>query len=118
MTRINLPFPPSSNNMFVNAKGKGRIKSKEYDAWRQHALLMINSQKIKPIKGEVSISIGLVKQTYHRQDCTNRIKAVEDCLVEAGIIQNDDDRYVRRVSVEWLAHGDPCSVLIQPVEHA
>lgn len=116
MTRIELSYPPSVNTMFLNAAGKGRVKSDKYKAWRTESLWRLKEQKIRPVSGEISIWIGLVKPDKRRADASNRIKAVEDLLVAGGIIPDDDDRYVRRISAEWLADGPGCTILIQPVE--
>ena len=117
MTRIVLSsLPPTVNGMYVNAPGKGRVKSREYAAWREAALWEIKAQKIKPIDGEVSIWVGLVAQNKRAQDCSNRLKSAEDLLVAAGIIPDDSNRYVRRVSAEWLSSGAPTTILIQPYE--
>lgn len=118
MTRIILPFPPSVNGMYKNVPGKGRVKSDGYKAWTTEALWGLKIQGVKPVAGEVSIWIGLVAPSKHAMDCSNRIKSVEDILVKGGIIPDDSNKHVRRVSAEWLASGDPCVVLIQPVEAA
>lgn len=118
MPKFTLPFPVSSNNMFTNVPGKGRVSSKEYAAWTTEAMWMLLQQRAKPISGEVSIWIGLVAPSKRAMDCDNRIKPVLDLLTRAGIIKDDSNKYVRQVSAEWLPSGDPCSVLIQPVEAA
>jgi len=118
VTRITLPFPPSVNDMFVNAPGKGRVKSKKYASWTTEAMWSIKSQKIKPIEGEVSISIGLVAPNRRPMDADNRVKAILDAITGAGVIQDDNNRFVRRLSVEWLPSGEPCTVIIQQIEAA
>lgn len=116
MIKCQIPFPPSSNHMYVNVPGKGRVKSEGYKAWTTEALWSLKMQGIKPVLGEVSISIGLVAPTKHAMDCDNRIKPALDILKSAGIIKDDNSKYVRRVSAEWLATGDPCTVLISEYE--
>jgi hypothetical protein len=49
-------------------------------------------------------------------DASNRIKSVEDALVAGGVLPDDSGKYVRRVSAEWLAAGEPCTILISPYE--
>ena len=48
--------------------------------------------------GEVTIDI-FVSRTNRKEDISNRIKAVEDFLVSAKIIQ--DDSYVTSISCSW-----------------
>lgn len=118
MQRIKLPWPPSLSKCFTNVKGRGRVPTKEYKAWTEHALWEIASQKPRKFAGEVSIWIGLVAPDKRRMDADNRLKATLDVLVKSGIIQDDSNRVLRRISVEWLASGDPCTILIQDVECA
>lgn len=77
---------------------------------------MIASQKPKPIKGEVSVSVRLVAPDKRHRDAGNTDKAVLDAIVRAGLIEDDSNRFVKRVSYEWAASGSPCTVLIQQYE--
>ena len=109
-------MPTSVNAMFKNVNGRGRVKTKEYHDWQEAALWEIVGQRIKPIDGEVSISIGLVAQDKRSFDIDNRIKGALDTLVKAKIIQDDNSKIVRRVSVELVPAGSPCTVIIQTYE--
>lgn len=114
MTSITLPMPPSVNAMYSSA-GKRRVKSKVYTMWTQEAGLKLNTQHPKPIKGEVSIRIGLVAQSNRHQDADNRVKAVLDLLTTHKIIEDDSNKYVRDLNVRWLDQGPACSVTITPM---
>lgn len=116
MTRIELPFPPPLSACFTNVKGVGRVSTQRYKAWQTEALWMVKQQKAKPVAGEVSISVGLVAPDRRARDAGNTDKAVCDLLVKAGIIIDDSNRYVRRLSYEWLSSGAPCTVLISEYE--
>jgi Holliday junction resolvase RusA-like endonuclease len=98
---INLPICPSTNNLF-SSDGKRRFRSARYEAWLKHAGHVLNVQRPPLMAGRVSLLIEIKNpETARRQDCTNRIKAVEDLLVSHRIIQGDDQRYVRCVTVAW-----------------
>jgi len=98
---IELPFGPSVNNMFATV-GKRRIRSVEYKSWALEAGYRLNAQRPPLMAGKVSLLIELKDpETARRMDCTNRIKAVEDILVSHRIIQGDDQRFVREVTVRW-----------------
>lgn len=114
--RLKLPWPPSLSACFTNVKGRGRVPTKTYKAWTTEALWGIASQRPQRFTGEVSIWIGLVAPDKCSHDADNRLKATLDVLTKSGVIMDDSNKYVRRLSVEWLASGDPCTVLIQNFE--
>lgn len=62
------------------------------------------------------MSIGLVAPDKRARDAGNLDKALMDIIVKAGIIEDDSNKYVRRLSYEWLASGEPVTILIQPYE--
>ena len=118
MTRLELPFPVPLSACFTNAPGKGRVPTKRYKAWQTEALWMMKAQRAQPVDGRVSIFIRLVAPDKRHRDAGNCDKAVGDILVKAGIIKDDSNRYVRRLTYEWADEGPGCVVLIQQAEEA
>jgi hypothetical protein len=100
--------------MFLNNKGrgKGRILSTFYRAWKIEAGWMLKSQKIQPLIGQFKLEILL--SDSRNGDCDNRIKAVSDLLVSNEIVQGDQKKYMRGVSVEWAEIVD-CIVKLHPI---
>lgn len=90
---------PTANNLFINVRGKGRIKSGKYNIWTANSLKELLVQKAKPVPTPVAITIELPESL--RGDLSNRIKAAEDLLVRAGIIPDDSKRHVRSVSASF-----------------
>ena len=98
---INLPFPPSTNNMFVNAKS-GRFRSSKYDEWLQLAGHLLNRQRPHKFKGAVILCFLFQDGKDNRKrDVTNLIKAPEDLLVKHGVIEADDNTIVKGVEAYW-----------------
>ena len=93
---VELPVPPPLNNAYVNVRGRGRIKSVPYRAWRRAAVLSIFAQVPAALRigGPVEVFISLPAKM--RGDVDGRIKAVLDALVDSNRI--DDDRYVLAVT--------------------
>jgi Holliday junction resolvase RusA-like endonuclease len=99
---IDLPMCPSTNHLFFNNKRGGRVKTPEYQDWIDAAGWHLAIQKPPGIPGKVKLLIEVAEpETRRRQDCTNRIKAVEDLLVLHSLIEGDDQRFVREVAVKW-----------------
>lgn len=107
---VDLPMPPSANALFTarrwpaRADGKkfsGRGLTPEYKRWRDGAMIVLHvawrragSPKIVGQWGwEIRLNLD------HGSDISNRIKAIEDLLVKAGIVPGDqwmDDGRVLR----------------------
>jgi len=100
MLTLLLPFPPTTNNLFANAaRGRGRFPTRQYKAWRERAAVAIRRQAPEPIKGAVELNIQLGRPDRRRRDLSNYIKALEDALVQHGLIE--DDSMVQTLSVAW-----------------
>lgn len=96
--------PPSLNNLFINVKRKGRVKSPDYNAWITTALLQLRRQNGWHVGGPVYIRLVFNRQDT-RADLDNLIKPTVDILVAAGRIQ--DDRHMMKVEAEFASgtHG-------------
>lgn len=97
-----VPFGPSTNNLYMNT-GRSGTKSKAYAQWVKEAgwALKQQPQAKRSFSGPVRLHMSLTNPRNVHADCSNYIKAVEDLIRHHGIIQGDDERYVRGVSVEW-----------------
>ncbi|SOR26794.1 Endodeoxyribonuclease RusA [Methylorubrum extorquens] len=93
---IRFPLPPSTNSLFYNVAG-GRRKTPKYRAWRQQAALLIDVQRPGRMAGPCDVTIFLPPFSG---DADNRIKPCLDAAVEAGVIADDGQRYVRQTQVE------------------
>lgn len=113
MIRLELPYPPTTNNLFINA-GKKRVKSDAYKAWFALASAHIKDSHRQAI-GPYSISICCRRPDKRRRDIANLEKAVSDLLVAHGVIK--DDSLCERLSMQWdSALPADCVVIIQPYE--
>lgn len=106
-----LPIPPSTNGLFSTSKRGHRHVSKKYAAWIDDAKKWLTLQKrpAEPITYLVGIDIHV--PFIPRADVSNRIKAVEDICVKAGILK--DDSLVERVTARW-SDGVDCIVTLSP----
>lgn len=99
MIEYTIPFPPSVNNLFLNSRGRGRVLSPAYRAWKDLAGWQLKGQNPKPIGCRAFVQIDLDQR--RNGDADNRAKAVMDLLVEHGVLAGDTKKHVRRVSIGW-----------------
>jgi len=79
---------PSVNNMYANVPGKGRRKTGAYKVWQDSVQLYL-ALTLRAVSGPVRIHYMFNLAPTFRGDLSNRIKALEDALVNAGVIDGD-----------------------------
>lgn len=109
---ITLPCPPSTNNLFTNARGRGRVKTQRYLTWCRAAGNEVLAQRRHRVAGPVLVDITCKRQNT-TSDIDNRIKACLDLLVEMNLI--DDDKNVQEVRARW---GDVAGAVVTIVPEA
>jgi crossover junction endodeoxyribonuclease RusA len=107
-----LPWPPSANNLFRNARGKGRVPTERYKNWIQAAGWALKLGAPQPMTGRVAVHIALVAPDERKRDADNLIKGPLDLLVRHGLIPDDSSATVRELRVMWLDRGPPCVVRV------
>jgi Holliday junction resolvase RusA-like endonuclease len=109
-----VPCPPSVNALYRNAPGRGRVKTAAYYDYQTLAITAIKRQRVPHIPGRVVMICG-VERARNTSDISNRIKALEDCIVKAGVIE--DDRFVTAHAITWLPAANGLAwVQIRPAE--
>lgn len=96
-----LPFPPSVNVKY-GLKGKRRIKGKKVIDWIDSAHAALDKQNfIQTISKRCVLVYELfVPDSYNRDD-SNYVKYTTDFLVERGIINDDNRRFVKGTYSFW-----------------
>lgn len=105
-TIVTLPFPVSTNSLYRNLRGKGRVKTERHKTWRQAAGWNLEQQQPPSVEGPVALDIAIGRPTNRdgspskvRRDISNLIKCLEDILVDHGVIE--DDSLVQDLHVYW-----------------
>ena len=113
MIRLELPLPPSSNELFLNPRGgRGRRPlAPRYRAWRLEAGWIVKAARLPKITGPYTFE--LLVPAKMRGDASNRIKAPEDLFVKLGV--TPDDRFCQRAAAERSPDVAPgrCVVIIK-----
>ena len=85
--------------MFANAPGIGRVKSRRYRTWIKEAGWLVRSQRVGQICGPVKIEIVISNNA--RGDGDNFIKSLVDLAVRNGLIEDDNPRIVRGLTLDF-----------------
>jgi Holliday junction resolvase RusA-like endonuclease len=93
-------LPPSTNNLYFNIAGKGRVKTRQYNDWITQCGLLLKNQITGRLMGRVDITIKL-EDRHPQRDCDNAAKPICDLLVKMGAIHDDRSKFVRSVKTEW-----------------
>lgn len=106
--------PPSTNHLYANVAGKGRVKAKRYKEWKNTVGWDLNQQNYTLIRGPVELDLTVRRPKKGvRADISNRIKAVEDLLVDHQVLK--DDSQVMEVRARW-GDVEGTRIEIMPVE--
>lgn len=103
---FSMPTPPSVNHVFANVKGKGRVKTSLYDDFVLRGIAAIRMQRVKSIHGYVVAVFGVERMSL-TADIDNRLKAMIDTIVKAGVIK--DDRLITAIAISWLPKANGLS---------
>ena len=115
MIVLTLPFPPSTNGLFVNGQ-KGRFRSQKYDSWIMEAGTEINRQRPPKALGPVSLTFEYQEpKTKIKWDISNRLKSVEDLLVKHGVIEADDYTIVTKITAFINREVEGVRITIEPL---
>lgn len=102
--RLEVTACPSTNKLYANVRGIGRVKTKAYSAWIRTALKELMVQRARPVEPPVSISLFLPETM--RGDLDGRCKAALDLLVRAEIIPDDNKKIVRSISMTFHSESN------------
>lgn len=115
MIVILLPFPPSTNNLFVNGL-RGRFPSQKYADWITEAGWELKRQRPSKTLGPVSLHFEFQSgRDKRKRDITNLLKAPEDLLVKFGVIEADDNTIVKEISACWSECVEGVCIKITPI---
>lgn len=99
---IELPAPPSTNNLFIhvsrwsrkqNKQIVRRVPSKDYEDW-QKAVVGIVPRLRSPLTYPIGMELTLVGKWFRARDGANIEKPITDSLVAAGVLAGDSLLYI------------------------
>ena len=97
-----MPSPISTNALYRNVPGVGRVATAKYSRWKRLAAQYLSAQSPLPrFDAPVTVLIYVGEQGVGGMDADNTEKAYLDALKRAGIIVDDSRKWVRGVAAHW-----------------
>ena len=95
-----LGLPPTVNHLYRTSRNGIRYKTPQGREWQNTtaAIMAMAKTNRKPYGGDVALEVLFRTADRRRWDLDNRVKALQDCLAMAGVIE--DDRQIQRLLVE------------------
>ena len=98
-----IPAPPSTNALFKNVPGKGRVRTTHYLDWQASALAALRMQRVKNVDGPCFVVLGVERHSL-QADIDNTAKATFDLIVKGGVLS--DDSLITGCALVWLPRAN------------
>ena len=84
-------LPPTVNSMYRSMKGGTRYKTAACREYQEHVSRQMRGQwhEPSPYTGRAGLAITYRVKDKRRWDIDNRVKALQDCLISAGVLKDD-----------------------------
>ena len=94
MIKITLPFPPSVNSLYGGGSAQKRFPSKKYKEW-----LLLCPKLTAHGQNSVHLTYKYYFKDNRDRDCENFCKAVSDYLVKQKVIEDDNWKVVKSLTL-------------------
>ncbi len=119
---IELPYPPSGNRQARHTKTGGHYLNPAVAQYRGKVAFLLlglgygHGGRQKPLGGPLALDVLCAPDSDRATDADNRLKCLLDALTHGGLLEDDSNKVVRRISFEWTdkTKGGACLVTVRP----
>jgi Holliday junction resolvase RusA-like endonuclease len=108
---LELPLPPSVNN-YWGFSGHKRFLTLEAREFKTAVAYKVMQQPIRFGDAKLEMTVTINFRDKRIADISNRLKALEDALVQAGLMHDDSQLKVIHLYEGPIVKGGKCSVKI------
>jgi len=108
---------PSKKNSRINTRSGRSFPSKRYSEWHELASWQIIT--MKPIGYRIKIDYTFIPKDRRLFDVSNKIESINDLLVDMGIVEDDNYKFLLIGNTEVLEHDKEncgCECVIHKIE--
>jgi crossover junction endodeoxyribonuclease RusA len=116
MIVLNLPLPPSVNSYRTIFRNRMGISKAGREFKVQVSDYVVEYRVPKLGSARLEMQVILYPRDKRKQDIDNRIKALWDALVDAGVFDDDEQIDILMVSRGEIKKGGGCMVIIEEIE--
>lgn len=97
---------PSKKNSRINTRSGRSFPSKRYTEWHKTAIEELTEQfKGLVITGyPISVTVVFYNADLRRHDLDNQISSILDTLVDAGVLEDDNQKFVESIQLQYGGH--------------
>jgi len=114
-----IPSKKNSKQWVGNGNRKFLIPSKNYAIWHEEQMWELKKYKVKSPITRCSMIVEIAFPDNRKADISNKIESVNDLLVDAGILEDDDHRILHSLNLKSLGvdKENPRAVIIIEYEN-
>ena len=97
---------PSKKNSRINTRSGRSFPSKRFTEWEAPALVQLQEQfkGLRVTDYPITITMVFFNGDQRRHDLDNQCSSILDTLVKAGIIEDDNQKFVEAIQLQYGGH--------------